>query len=119
MAWLVGLRYGQNKKAGDFSISGDFRQQGISALDPNINNSNFALSNLNTQGWYFTAAYNFNDFLTAVVSFYYCWALNPNLYGSFATGNVTGPTVSSSSSQWPIARDRFDRIVQVNLLMKF
>jgi hypothetical protein len=119
LAWLVGLKYGQNKKAGDFSASADFRQQGIAALDPNINNSNFALSNLNSQGWEFNVAYNFTDFLTGVVSFYYSWALNPNLYGSFATGNVTGPTVNSSSSQWPIARDRFDKVLQFNLLMKF
>jgi hypothetical protein len=120
IAWLVGLKFGQNKKAGDFSVSADFRQQGIAALDPNINNSNFAFSNLNSQGWYFTGAYNFTDFLTGVVSFYYSWALNPNLYGSFATGNVSGPTfVSGTSSQWPIARDRFDKVLQVNLLMKF
>ena len=119
LAWLVGLKYGQNKKAGDFSASADFRQQGIAALDPNINNSNFALSNLNSQGWEFNLAYNFTDFLTGVVSFYYSWALNGNLYGSFATGNVSGPTVVSTSTQWPIARDRFDKVLQFNLLMKF
>jgi len=118
-AWLVGLKYGQNKKAGDFSASADFRQQGIAALDPNINNSNFALSNLNSQGWEFNLAYNFTDFLTGVVTFYYSDALTKNLYGSFATGNVTGPTVTSTSSQWPIARDRFDKVLQFNLLMKF
>jgi hypothetical protein len=114
LAWLVGLRYGQNKKAGDFSISADYRQQGISAIDPNINNSNFGLSNLNQEGWEFNVAYNFTDFLTAVVTFYYSDALSKNLYGGFATGNVPGAT-----TQWPIARDRDDKVLQVNLLMKF
>jgi hypothetical protein len=114
IAWLVGLRYGQNKKAGDFSISADYRQIGISSIDPNINNSNFGLSNLNQAGWEFNVAYNFTDFLTGVVSFYYSDALNPNLYGNFATGNVAG-----ASQQWPIARDRHDRVLQLNLLMKF
>jgi hypothetical protein len=61
-AWLVGLKFGENKKAGDFSISADYRQQGISSLDPNTNNSDFGLSNLNTQGWAFNLAYNFTDF---------------------------------------------------------
>jgi hypothetical protein len=119
LAWLVGLRYGQNKKAGDFSISADYRQEGIAALDPNINNSNFALSNLNAEGWEFNVAYNFTDFLTAVVTFYYSEALVKNMYGGFATGNVTGSTVTSTSTQWPIARDRNDKVLQFNLLMKF
>src|SRR5580704_4429762 len=116
LAWLVGLRFGENKKAGDFSISADYRQVGISSLDPNINNSNFALSNLNSEGWEFNAAYNFTDFLTGVLTFYYSEALTKNLYGGFATGNVPG---ISSTQQWPIARDRHDAVFQANLLMKF
>jgi Putative porin len=116
VAWLVGLKFGENKKAGDFSISADYRQVGISSIDPNINSSNFALSNLNTEGWEFNAAYNITDFLTASVSFYYSDALTKNLYGGFATGNVPG---LSSSQQWPIARDRHDKVLQANLIMKF
>jgi len=113
----VGLKFGENKKAGDFSLSADYRQQGISSIDPNINNSNFALSNLNSQGWEFNLAYNFTDFLTAVLTLYYSHALHPNLYGGFATGNVPG--LPSTSSQFPIARDRQDLVFQANLLMKF
>ena len=116
-SWLVGLKFGENKKAGDFSLSADYRQQGISSIDPNINNSNFALSNLNSQGWEFTLAYNFTDFLTGVLVLYYSHALHPNLYGGFATGNVPG--LPSTSSQFPIARDRQDLVFQANLLMKF
>jgi Putative porin len=116
-AWLVGLKFGENKKAGDFSISADYRQVGISSIDPNINSSNFALSNLNVQGWEFNLAYNFTDFLTAVLTLYYSHALHPNLYGGFATGNVPG--LPSASSQFPIARDRQDLVFQANLLMKF
>jgi Putative porin len=116
LAWLVGLRFGENKKAGDFSISADYRQVGISSLDPNINNSNFALSNLNSEGFEFNAAYNFTDFLTGVLTFYYSEALTKNLYGGFATGNVA-PV--ATTQQWPIARDRRDMVFQANLLMKF
>ncbi|HYY31009.1 MAG TPA: putative porin [Chthoniobacterales bacterium] len=128
-AWVVGLKYGQNKKAGDFSISADYRQVGVASIDPNINSSNFALSNLNTAGWEFNGAYNFTDFLTAVVTFYYSDALNGNIYGGYATGNVpngpntplpnSGTAQYGSTQQYPIARDRHDKVLQVNLLMKF
>src|SRR5271165_1663381 len=113
-SWLIGLKFGENKKAGDFSASADYRQVGISSIDPNINSDNFALSNLNAQGWEFNLAYNFTDFLTAVVTVFYSEALHPNLYGGYATGNVPG-----AASQYPIARDRQDLVLQANLLMKF
>jgi Putative porin len=116
LAWLVGLRFGTNNKAGDFSISADYRQVGISSIDPNINSTNFALSNLNSEGFEFNLAYNFTDFLTGVVTFYYSDALTKNLYGGFATGNVPGVP---PPPQWPIARDRHDSVLQFNLLMKF
>ena len=118
----MGLKFGENKKAGDFSVSADYRQQGISSIDPNVNNSNFALSNLNTQGWEFNAAYNFTDFLTAVVTLYYSHALHGNLYGGYATGNVINPATGTpfgGSQQYPIARDRQDIVLQANLIMKF
>jgi hypothetical protein len=115
-AWLVGLKFGENKKAGDFSVSADYRQVGISSIDPNLNSSNFALSNLNVEGWEFNLAYNFTDFLTGILTFYYSDALTKNLYGGYATGNVPGV---ASTQQYPIARDRHDMILQANLLMKF
>jgi hypothetical protein len=116
LAWLVGLRFGENNKAGDFSVSADYRQVGISSIDPNINSSNWALSNLNSEGWEFNVAYNLTAFLTAGLTFYYSDALTKNLYGGFATGNVPGAT---STQQWPIARDRHDKVIQANLVMKF
>jgi hypothetical protein len=108
VAWLVGLKYGENKKEGDFSASADYRQVGISSIDPNLNNSNFALGNLNVEGWEFQVAYNFTDFLVGSLAFYYSDALTKNLYGGFAT-----------STSFPIARDRHDKVFQANLLMKF
>jgi hypothetical protein len=121
VAWLIGLKYGQNKKAGDFSLSADYRQVGIASIDPNINSSNWALSNLNAEGWEFNFAYNFTDFLTAVATFYWSDALNGNLYGGYATGNVPMSATAQfpSTQQYPIARDRHDKVLQLNLLMKF
>ena len=121
VAWLVGLKFGENKKAGDFLVSADYRQVGISSIDPNLNSSNFALSNLNSQGWEFNLAYNFTDFLTSVFTLYYSHALHPNLYGGYATGNVLMPNGQPypSDQQYPIARDRQDIVFQANILMKF
>jgi hypothetical protein len=122
MSWLVGLKYGENKKAGDWSVSVDYREQGISSLDPNTNNSNFHLGNLNSKGFEFNIAYNFTDFLTGNVTGYISDALNGDIYGGFATGHVVDPATGKffpSSQQWPIARDRHDQVIQVNLVMKF
>jgi hypothetical protein len=114
LAWLVGLRYGQNKKAGDFLVSADYRQIGVAATDPNINTDDFSLSNMNTEGFEFRLAYNLTDFLTISLTGYISDALTKNLYGGYATGNVPGVT-----TQFPIARDRHDKVFQADLSMKF
>ena len=114
LAWLVGLRYGENKKAGDFLASVDYRQIGVAATDPNINTDDFALSNMNCQGFEFKLAYSLTDFLTISVTGYISDALTKNLYGGYATGNVPGVT-----AQFPIARDRHDKVIQADLSMKF
>jgi hypothetical protein len=87
LAWLVGIRIGQNKKPGDWSVFGDFRQVGISSIDPNINDSDWALSNLNMQGFKFGAAYSFTDFLTAAITGFVTWNLTEDLVGGQVTGN--------------------------------
>ena len=89
---------------------------GISSIDPNLNSSNFALSNLNTEGFEINLAYNFTDFLTGSLDSVLLRSANRNLYGGFATGNVPGV---ASTQQYPIARDRRDTVIQANLLMKF
>ena len=114
LAWLVGLRYGENKKAGDLLASVDYRQIGVAATDPNINTDDFSLSNMNTEGFEFRIAYNLTDLLVLSVTGYISDALTKNLYGGYATGNVPGVT-----TQFPIARDRHDKVIQADLAMKF
>lgn len=64
LAWLVGLSYGYGagKTAGDWKISADYRQIGLGSIDPNINDSDFAFSRLNQEGFKISAAYNLTDF---------------------------------------------------------
>jgi len=47
IAWLAGLQIGQNKKKGDWSIKADYRQVGLGANDPNLQDSDWADSFLN------------------------------------------------------------------------
>lgn len=108
-AWLVGLRVGQNKKAGDIGGLVDYRQIGIDAVDPNINSDDFANSNLNMQGFRVNVAYNLTDFLVLSFTGWFAWNLVPNLYGGYAT----------SPGAFPIANVNSAQTFAVDLLLKF
>lgn len=84
IAWLAGLQLGENKKAGDWSLNANFRQTGIASVDPNLNDSDFALGRLNTQGFKVSAMYNFTDFATGALTYYNAWQLRDNLIGGQA-----------------------------------
>jgi len=47
MAWLVGLKIGDNKKAGDIAAFVDYRPVGIAAVDPNLDNTDMMNARLN------------------------------------------------------------------------
>ena len=107
--WLIGLRVGQNKKAGDLGGLVDFRQIGIDSVDPNINSDDFGDSFVNMQGVRVNLAYNLTDF--AVISFtgWFSWNLTSSLYGGYAT----------SPSLYPIANANSAQVFAVDLLIKF
>lgn len=85
-AWLVGLKVGENKKKGDWSVLGEWRQIGLGAVDPNLNESDFALSELNTRGFKVGVRYNFTDFAFGNLNYYHAWNLRDNLIGGEVTG---------------------------------
>src|ERR1700683_2185070 len=68
VAWLAGVQVGQNKKKGDWSIKGDFRQVGLRDIDPNLNDSDWGDSFLNQQGVQISSTYNFTDFLSGTLT---------------------------------------------------
>ncbi len=88
MTWLAGFQLGELKRKGDFYASVDYRQYGVSSLDPNLNDPNFALSRLNTQGFRINLGYNVTDWLKAEVWYYGAWNLDKNIH-SLATGAHT------------------------------
>ena len=105
-AWLVGIKIGDNKKAGDISVYGDFRQIGIASVDPNLSNSDVMNARLNTQGFGFGISYNVTDFFLLGVSGRIDWNLT-NLYGGQATRGSG------------IADDNSWHYIRVDALLKF
>jgi len=107
IAFLAGFQFGENKKAGDWSLLGYYRQAGVSSIDPNLNDSDFAASRLNTRGFKTSLAYNFADFAVAALTYQYAWNLRDNLTGGEATG---GASIADSNAV---------SIVQLDLSIKF
>ena len=71
--WLAGFQLGELKRKHDWYVSADYRQYGLASLDPNLNDPNFALSRLNTQGIRVNLGYNITDWLKAEVWYYGAW----------------------------------------------
>ena len=78
--WLTGFQLGELKRKGDFYVSASYRQSGIASIDPNINDDNFALSRLNTQGIRINLGYNLTSWLKAEVWYYGAWNLEKNIH---------------------------------------
>ena len=77
--WLAGFQLGELKRKHDWYVSADYRQYGIASIDPNLNDPNFALSRLNTQGFRINVGYNLTDWLKAEVWYYGAWNLDKNV----------------------------------------
>ncbi|MDD5349466.1 MAG: putative porin [Chthoniobacteraceae bacterium] len=107
IAWLAGVQLGENKKAGDWSVLANFRQTGLGAVDPNLNDSDFAFGQLNMQGVKTGVAYNLTDFCIASLTYFNAWNLRSDLVGGQATG---GEKIASLNST---------QTVQVDLSLKF
>jgi len=107
LAWLAGVQFGENKKAGDWSVLANFRQTGLSAVDPNLNDSDFALGYLNMQGIKTGVAYSLTDFCVAAVTYYDGWNLRGDLVGGQAT---TGEKIANMNSV---------QVFQLDLNLKF
>lgn len=107
MAWLVGVKVGKNKKAGDWSAGVDFRQVGLTSVDPNLNDSDFNLGYLNGQGIKAKVAYSFTDNMVGSVTYFNTWNYKSDLF--LPTGNGTMQLTGANSTQ----------IVQADLVWKF
>jgi hypothetical protein len=107
IAWLAGIQLGQNQRAGDLSFTANFRQVGMDSIDPNLNDTYFALSYLNMQGVKFGLAYNLTDSCVAALTYYGAWSLRKDLTGGEATSGAQLGNAKQVS------------VVQVDLNLKF
>jgi hypothetical protein len=48
-SWVAGLQIGEAKRKGDWYVSAEYAQVGVGSIDPNLNDTNFGLSRLNTE----------------------------------------------------------------------
>jgi polyhydroxyalkanoate synthesis regulator phasin len=107
LAWLAGFQVGENKKKGDWSLLANYRQVGLSAVDPNINDSDWALSYTNMAGYKVGFFYNLGDATSIGSTFYYADNLRKNLPGA-AAGKPGGEGKNNSV-----------QVLQVDLSVKF
>lgn len=107
LAWLVGIQFGENKKAGNWSFLANYRETGLGAVDPNLNDSDFAQGELNTRGFKLALAYNLTDFAVFGVTYLHAFDLRDDLVGGQAT---RGNAVADSNEV---------QVFQVDLNVKF
>jgi len=116
VAWAIGEQIGENKKKGDWSLLGEFRQVGLGAADPNTNGTDFANSYQNQQGVKIKGVYNFTDYLTLGVTYYNTWDYKNGLFQDLNAGSNAKP--ASGTTQYVVSQSSMQR-VQVDLGWKF
>ena len=79
-AWIAGVQLGEAKRKGDFYVSAEYHQVGLGSSDPNLNDTNFGLSRLNTQGIRLAVGYNLEEWLKFEVWYYGAWNLEKDLH---------------------------------------
>ena len=123
VAWAVGEQIGENKKKGDWSLLGEFRQMGLGSVDPNTNGTDWGNSYLNQQGVKVQGVYNFTDYLTLTMTYYNTWNYKNNLYSAIGGPNgLGGPGGAgkplAGTTQYLVSQGSMQRI-QVDLGWKF
>ena len=82
----MGYSYGTGKIQGDYSARLDYREVGVSAIDPNINDSDWGFGKTNQKGLKLALAYNVNDFTNFNVTYFDTKIIDEKM--TFALGNL-------------------------------
>jgi hypothetical protein len=115
LAWLVGLQLGELKKKGDWQAYLNYRETGIASVDPNLNDGDFALGELNMRGFKLGLAYALSDAVVFSVTGYMAWNMDKDLIGGRATNAAqAAPLVAPG-----IAESNSVNVVQVDVAVKF
>ena len=111
LAWLAGFQIGQNVNKGDLSLLANWREVGVSSIDPNLNDSEFALSYLNMRGFRVGLNYNLSSAAVLSLNYYGAWNIDRNLIG----GEATGDNAIANANCRPGPRARPEREVLASL----
>ncbi|MEO7934548.1 MAG: putative porin [Chthoniobacterales bacterium] len=87
MAWLAGLEIGAGKGQGAWTIFANYRETGLAAVDPNLNDSDFALGKLNSRGFKFGTTYGISDAVSIALTGFVTYNLDDNLADQFGLAN--------------------------------
>lgn len=87
-AWLAGIgySYGLGKMQGDYSAKLDYRSVGITATDPNLNDSDWGFSKDNQKGFELSLVYNVTDFATFGIKYFDTKIIQKGM--TFSLGNL-------------------------------
>jgi hypothetical protein len=113
LAWLLGLVVGENKKKGDISLLANYRQTGLTSVDPNLNDSDFGQSRLNTKGFKLGVGYNLSNAVVLNIAYQNAFNLRSGL-------DSTAWTTPAKSSGVSTLADRNNvQIFQADVTVKF
>ncbi len=87
-AWLLGVKVGENKKKGDWSVSANYREVGYSAVDGSVNGSDFAYGYTNMKGFTLGVAYNLGDAATLGASYIVADNIRKESIGSLNSAQI-------------------------------
>lgn len=119
LAWLLGVVVGENKKKGDFSVLANYRQTGLTSVDPNLNDSDFGQSRLNTKGFKFGVGYNLSNAVVLNLAYQNAFNLRSELQSDVTTG-AWGTTPSNNAAGLKTLADRNNvQIFQADVTVKF
>jgi hypothetical protein len=95
-AAVAGVKVGELKKKGDWTISADYRTMGIASVDPNLNDPDWGLSQLNFRGGKVSLQYRFTNWLTGKINYYAGYNMRSNLRSSVVSSTVGGVTINQN-----------------------
>jgi hypothetical protein len=119
LAWLLGVVVGENKKKGDFSVLVNYRQTGLTAVDPNLNDSDFGQSKLNTKGFKLGVGYNLSNNVVLNLAYQNAFNLRSELNSGVASTATPTPTWSKTGAAGSLADRNSVQIIQADVTVKF
>jgi hypothetical protein len=86
----AGIRYGENKLAGDYQVVAEYRHVGNGSYSSLLLDSDFNGGLLNAQGYILSGSYSFTSAVTGTISYFNSFNIKENLAAGASRGNGFG-----------------------------